>query len=258
MSTQIILLERVENLGNMGDVVNVKPGYARNFLLPKKKALRANKENIAYFEAQKKHIQAESDKAKAAAEKVAKKVADITVSVIRQASESGQLYGSVNAKDIAVQVAEKSKESIDRSMVELNQNFKQIGLFPVSVRLHPEVKVDVTVNIARTAEEAEIQEKTGKAMISDDVATKAPEAETTSETDDTQLEEVLEEGALEAEKEKQAAKAQAAAEEAEKKVAKEAKDAEAAEAKAAAEAELAEAEENAEESSDEKSEEKDA
>jgi large subunit ribosomal protein L9 len=164
-ATQIILLERVENLGQMGDVVNVKPGYARNYLLPQKKALRASKENMAYFDAQKKHLQAESDKLKKEAEKVAKKIEGMKVPLIRQASEGGQLFGSVNARDISTAVKEASGEAIEKTMVSLNQNIKIIGLIPVSVVLHPEVKATVIVNIARSVEESKIQAETGRALI---------------------------------------------------------------------------------------------
>ncbi len=166
-STQVILLERVEKLGDLGEIVNVKPGYARNYLLPQKKALRASKTNIAYFEAQKKSLEAENEKKKQEAEKLAKKVGGITVSLIRQASESGQLFGSVNSRDIAKAVADESKEEITRNMVDLNQNVKTIGLIPVDVVLHPEVKIEVTVNIARSPEEAEIQASTGRALVAD-------------------------------------------------------------------------------------------
>jgi len=165
--TQVILLERVESLGNMGDTVAVKPGFARNYLLPQGKALRATKDNIAYFEAQKAALQAENDKKRGAAEKEAKKVEGITVSIIRQASESGRMFGSVTARDIADAVSETSGLSVSRSQVVLNQNFKVIGLFPVSVSLHPEVKAEVTVNIARTSEEAKIQQETGRALIAE-------------------------------------------------------------------------------------------
>lgn len=214
MATQVILLERVEKLGNMGDVVAVKPGYARNFLLPQKKALRASKENIAYFEAKKKHLEAENEKQKKDAEKLAKKLEGVKVPLVRQASESGQLYGSVTSRDIAEQIAAETKEEIRRNMVQLNQNFKSIGLFPVDVILHPEVKVEVTVNIARSAEEAKIQAKTGKALVAEE---ETAQPETTEEPSEEALEEVLEEGALEAEKEKlEAEKAKAAAAEAEK------------------------------------------
>lgn len=202
MSTQVILLERVDNLGNLGDVVSVKPGYARNFLLPQKKALRASKENVAYFESQKKQLEAENEKLKKEAEKQGKKINGKTVSLLRQASESGQLYGSVNARDIAERITEETGEAITRQMVEINQNYKTIGLFPIDVVLHPEVTVTVTVNVARTTEEAEIQAKTGKALIAEGSnVEKQPVA--TAEPSEEQLEAVLEEEALESELEKQ-------------------------------------------------------
>lgn len=173
-ATQVILLERVEKLGKMGDVVSVKPGYARNYLLPQKKALRASKENVAYFEAQKKHLEAENEKLKKAAEKVAKSIEGLKVPLVRQASEGGQLYGSVSARDIAEAVSTASKQAIQRNMVTLNQNIKTIGLFEVSVALHPEVKVPVTVNVARSLEEAKVQDETGRALVAE---TRAQEAE---------------------------------------------------------------------------------
>tara|TARA_B100001989_G_C24537605_1_gene465418 strand:+ start:1624 stop:2220 length:597 start_codon:yes stop_codon:yes gene_type:complete len=174
MSTQIILLERVDNLGEMGDLVNVKPGYARNYLLPQKKALRASKENIAYFEAQKKSLEADNEKKKKEAEKLAKKIEGVKAPLIRQASESGRLYGSVNSRDIAAAINEKvSDVKIDRAMVNLNDNIKTIGLFDIEVALHAEVKINVTINVARSPEEAEIQDKTGKALIVDNEETPA-------------------------------------------------------------------------------------
>lgn len=166
-STQVILLERVEKLGTMGDVVNVKPGFARNYLLPQKKALRASKSNIAYFEAQKKSLEADSATKQKEAEKLAKKIEGVKAPLIRQASESGQLFGSVTARDIATAVSEDSKEVITKDMVRLNQNIKMIGLIPVEVVLHPEVSVEVIVNIARSPEEADIQDRTGRALIAD-------------------------------------------------------------------------------------------
>ena len=251
MSTQVILLERVEKLGELGDVVTVKPGYARNYLLPQKKALRASKSNVAYFEAQKKHIQAENDKLKKDAEKTAKKIEGAVVALIRAASESGQLYGSVNSRDIAQALNEKTGESVDRSSVKVNQNYKLIGLFPVDVQLHPEVIVEITINIARSVEEAETQEKTGKALIADaeeTVEEVVAEAEAQAEAiEEEALAEVLEEGALEAEKERQAEAEEKAAEEAakaEERAAKKAeKDAAKAAEEAAAEAEAETAEE---------------
>jgi large subunit ribosomal protein L9 len=166
MPTEVILLERVDNLGQMGETVKVKPGYARNFLLPQRKALRATKENIAYFEAQKKVLEAQNLKKKEEAEKISKKLDGLKVVVIRQAAESGALYGSVASRDIAEAVTAAGIE-IGRSQVMLNDAYKKIGLFPVSISLHPEVKVGITLNIARSAEEAKTQEKTGKAAIVD-------------------------------------------------------------------------------------------
>lgn len=200
-STQVILLERVDKLGAMGEIVTVKPGFARNFLLPQKKALRASKENIAYFEAQKKTLEAANEKGKKEAEARAKKIDGTKVSVIRQASEAGQLFGSVASRDIAQAVSEQTKETIDRSSVLLNQNIKTIGLIPVEITLHPEVKVEVIVNIARSAEEAKIQAETGRALI--DSSADEPEA----------VEEEVEAVAEEAPAEEATADAEAQAEE---------------------------------------------
>ena len=196
MATKVILLERVEKLGNLGDVVSVKPGYARNYLLPQNKALRASKQNIAYFESQKKHYEAENEKLKKEAEKRAKDVDGKTIAVIRQASESGQLYGSVASRDIAQSLAEETGQSIERRMVSLNQNLKTVGLFPIEIVLHPEVTVTVTVNIARTPEEADIQLKSGKALTSEGQDQDLEQSNQDASSD--QLEGVLEEDALEA------------------------------------------------------------
>lgn len=253
MSTQVILLERVEKLGQMGDVVSVKPGYARNYLLPEKKALRASKDNIAYFEAQKKHLEAANEKGKTDAQATAEKLEGLKIPLIRQASEAGQLFGSVTSRDIAEEITKASKVEVARSQVQLNQNYKILGLFDIEVILHPEVKVVVTVNIARSPEEAEIQAETGRALVADaaqDAADEAAaqdsaDAEEASAAEDAQLAEVLEEGALEAEKEKQAAAEEKAAQDAAKAEEKAAEKAEKEAAKAAAEEEAA-AEETAE------------
>jgi large subunit ribosomal protein L9 len=165
MPTEIILLERVEKLGQMGDVVKVKPGYARNFLLPQRKALRATKENISFFEAQRKILEAQNLERKADADKVAKKLDGLKVVIIRQAAESGHLYGSVSSRDIADAIESSAKIAITRNQVLMNTAFKSIGLFQVNLSLHPEVKVSLTLNIARSEEEAKTQEKTGKAVI---------------------------------------------------------------------------------------------
>ncbi len=151
----------------MGEVVNVKPGYARNFLLPQNKALRATKENIAYFEAQKAALQKVNNEKKAVADKSAKKIEGVKVAIIRQASEGGQLFGSVSSRDIADAISAEAKETVQRNQVVMNTAFKTIGLFPVTIALHPEVKVEVIVNIARTTEEAAIQAKTGKALVAE-------------------------------------------------------------------------------------------
>jgi len=222
MSTQVILLERVEKLGAMGDVVSVKPGFARNFLLPQAKALRATKENIAYYETQKAHLVKVNAEKKADAEKVAKAIEGKKVVLVRQAAEGGQLFGSVSSRDIAEELANASKQNITRGMVTLNQNFKTIGLFPVDVVLHPEVKIKVTVNIARSADEAEVQAKTGKAVIADSKGDKGRRGD--ANLDDAKAS-MLEEGALaneQAEAEEEAKAAAADAEKAAKKASKKA------------------------------------
>jgi large subunit ribosomal protein L9 len=152
----IVLLERVEHLGKLGDVVKVKPGYARNYLLPQKKALRATKSNMAYFEQRKADLQALNDKSRAQAEAQAGKVKGLAIVVIRQASEAGQLYGSVAARDIANGAAEQGV-TIERRQVVLAEPIKALGIFPVKVTLHPEVSVEVTVNVARSSDEAVTQ-----------------------------------------------------------------------------------------------------
>ena len=205
-STQVILLERVEKLGELGEIVNVKPGYARNYLLPQKKALRASKENAAYFEAQKKVLEAKNEENKTEAKKLAQKIEGLKVSIIRQASEAGQLFGSVASRDISEAVTKTSKQTVTRSMVDLNQNIKTIGLMPISIILHPEVKVDVIINIARSVEEAEIQAKTGRALIagsSDEPKAKAaPVEEEVAAEEEAEASEATEEVVEEATEEK--------------------------------------------------------
>lgn len=162
---ELILLERVENLGQMGDIVRVKPGYARNFLLPREKALRATAANKAAFEERRAQLEAENLKRRSDADAVAAKMAGLTVSLIRQAGEAGHLYGSVSARDIAAAVS-AAGFTISRSQVYLADPIKNLGLFDVTATLHPEVSVAVTVNVARTEEEARIQAETGKALLS--------------------------------------------------------------------------------------------
>ena len=162
----IILLERVENLGQMGDLVKVKPGYARNFLLPTGKALRATKANMERFESERVQREADNLTRKSEAEGVAKKMNDLSVSLIRAASEMGQLYGSVTSRDIAEGVTAQGF-TISKNQVDLNTAIKTLGLTPVNVILHPEVSVEVTVNIARSKDEAEEQIKLGRAIVND-------------------------------------------------------------------------------------------
>lgn len=249
MATQVILLERIEKLGAMGDIVDVKPGYARNFLLPQKKVLRASKDNIAYFESQKATLEKVNNEKKAEAEKHGKSLDGHKVVMIRQAGETGQLYGSVTGRDIADAINEVAKDKIERNMVILNQNIKAIGLLPVEVALHPEVKVTVTVNIARTEDEAAKQEKTGKAAIAGGSDTPFAQ-EAANDSSDEMKADLMEQDALEAEK---AAEAEAAEQEAIDAEKAEAKSAARAEKKAAAEAEAekSEAEENAVEEKEE-------
>lgn len=152
----IVLLERVEKLGQMGDVVTVKNGYARNFLLPQGKALRANKDNLSVFEAKRAQLEADNLSRKDEAQKVAEELEGKVVVLIRAASESQQLYGSVSTQDIA-RIVTDSGVTIDRKQVVLDKVLKNLGLHEVRVRLHPEVNVTIVVNIARSEEEAEIQ-----------------------------------------------------------------------------------------------------
>ncbi len=156
---QVILLERVEKLGKMGDVVTVKDGYARNFLLPQGKALRATKANLEYFEKQREELERKNAEARAAAEKDAERMEGAKLVLIRAAGEAGQLYGSVSTRDIANAVKDELDVEVVRNQVILDKPIKMIGLHDVTVRLHPEVTVTVTVNVARTEEEAELQAK---------------------------------------------------------------------------------------------------
>ena len=153
---QVILLERVEKLGQMGDEVRVKDGFARNFLLPKKKALRATKANREYFQTQKVKLEAHNLERKKDAEAIAKKLDGQSFMLIRQAGDRGQLYGSVTPRDVAT-VMEAGGFKVDRHQINISQAIKSIGLFKLPVVLHPEVKVTITINIARSEDEAERQ-----------------------------------------------------------------------------------------------------
>ena len=181
---EVILLERVEKLGGIGDVVTVKNGFARNFLLPNKKALRANEANKKVFEANRAKIESDNAERRTDAEKASKDVDGKTVQLIRQASNTGQLYGSVSARDI-VEALEADGAKVTKSQIVLNRPIKTIGVHDVKVALHPEVAVTVKINVARSPEEADLQAQgidVLAQMFEDEAAPAAeelaPEAET--------------------------------------------------------------------------------
>ncbi len=153
---QIILLERIEKLGQMGQLVTVKAGYARNYLLPQKKALRATKDNLAHFETQKAHLEAQNLKRKQEAQHASKALENVSVTLIRQASEVGHLYGSVRPRDIVEALAEQ-KITLTRDQVETPTPIKTLGMHKAKLILHPEVFVMISVNVAQSEEEAEVQ-----------------------------------------------------------------------------------------------------
>ncbi|WP_062762663.1 50S ribosomal protein L9 [Falsirhodobacter sp. alg1] len=153
---KVILLQRVAKLGQMGEVVSVKDGYARNFLLPQGKALRANDMNIKSFEARKAQLETENLETRKEAEVVGQKLDGQQFIVIRSASDSGALYGSVTTRDVA-EAATEAGFTVDRNLVVLDRPIKDLGLHPVTIVLHPEVSVKVTINVARSKEEAELQ-----------------------------------------------------------------------------------------------------
>ena len=189
---EVILLERVEKLGAIGDVVTVKNGFARNYLLPNKKALRANEANRKLFEAQRAQIEADNESRRTEAEKAAKGVDGKTVQLIRQASNTGQLYGSVSARDI-VEALDAQGAKVTKSQVVLDRPIKNIGVHEVKVALHPEVAVTVKVNVARSPEEADLQaqgvdvlaqmfEEQAAPLVAEELAAEA-EAETQAEAE---------------------------------------------------------------------------
>ncbi|WPZ33662.1 50S ribosomal protein L9 [Thalassobaculum sp. OXR-137] len=193
---EVILLERIESLGQMGDVVSVKPGYARNYLLPQKKALRANDGNRKVFEERRAQLEAENLERKSEAEQVAKTLDGMTVVLVRAAGESGQLYGSVSARDISDAVT-AAGVTVGRSQVKLDKALKALGLEPVRVQLHPEVSVNVTVNIARSQDEAETQARLGRALDRG-----VMDEEERMEDEAPEVEELLDPEAVETEEEK--------------------------------------------------------
>lgn len=172
---KVILLERVERLGALGDVVTVKDGFARNFLLPRSKALRATQANMKVFEAQRAEIEKRNANAKASAAKAAERLDGSSYVMIRQAGDSGQLYGSVAGRDVAEAVNSEGGR-IDRSMVVLDKPIKTLGLHPVRLRLHAEVGATVTINVARSADEAERQARGENVIASQFEEERASEA----------------------------------------------------------------------------------
>ena len=173
---KVILMERIEKLGQMGDVVNVKPGFARNFLLPRGKAMRATEANRAHFEVQRAQLEAVNLEQSSEAQAVADKMMDVSVVLVRQAGDAGQLYGSVNARDISDALTEAGF-TIARNQVRQAVPIKNLGLHMVLISLHPEVSIEITANVARSAEEAAIQAETGMAIMTQAEADAKAEAE---------------------------------------------------------------------------------
>ncbi|NPD67077.1 50S ribosomal protein L9 [Lichenicola cladoniae] len=166
-ATEVILLQRIEKLGQMGEIVKVKPGYARNFLLPQGKAIRSNNANRARFEGERIQLEATNIKRREEAERLAERMSGLTVVIIRQAGDSGSLYGSVSPRDIAVAAAEGGL-TINRTQVQLEHPIKTLGLADVRVVLHPEVTIRVVANVARSPEEAERQARGERVGRDDD------------------------------------------------------------------------------------------
>lgn len=187
---EVILLERIDRLGQMGDVVTVKPGFARNFLFPQKKALRANKESRAYYESKRSELEAANQKRREEAQVQAKKLDGLKLIIVRQAGEGGQLYGSVSARDIGDALKSQGVAG-ERIQVLLNTPVKALGTFKTPVRLHPEVKVDIEFTVARSMEEgnlkiaeaAKLLERAEDAekLLGEPASEDAPEPEETAE-----------------------------------------------------------------------------
>ena len=211
MSMNVILLERVPKLGQMGDVVKVKPGFARNYLLPQKKALRATKDNIAYFESQRKTLEAQNLERRKDAEAVAAKMGDLKVTLIRQASEALQLYGSVTSRDIA-DAANAAGVKLSRGQIELDKPIKALGAHKIKIHLHPEVAVEISALVARSPDEAEFLAKGGALVAETERAAMeaAEAAQRAAEQAAALFEAKAAEGAAEAEGEGEAAAAEEA------------------------------------------------
>lgn len=167
---QVILLERIARLGGVGDTVKVRDGFARNFLLPQKKALRATKENVEYFETKRGALEKQNADAKAAAEARAKQMGTLSVTIIRQASDDGKLYGSVSVRDVSDALTADGHD-IERRLIDLNSAIKSLGVYEAVIHLHPEVPVTLKINVARNAD----------SLLEKELAEEAPEAEATEE-----------------------------------------------------------------------------
>ena len=181
---EIILLERIEKLGQMGDVVSVRPGFARNYLLPEKKALRATKANRASFENQRTQLEAANLERRSEAEAVRKKLDTKTFVIVRQASDNNQLYGSVTVRNISQAITEAGF-TIDSKQVQMGSPIKTIGLHPIRVQLHPEVSVTVTVNVARSEEEATIQAEEAADKKSDSTSKESAPSQEAADTQES-------------------------------------------------------------------------
>ncbi|KAA2214328.1 50S ribosomal protein L9 [Teichococcus oryzae] len=180
---EVILMQRVDKLGQMGELVKVRPGYARNFLLPQGKAIRANKDNLARFERERAQLEAQNLKRREEAERVAERMDGLTVVLIRSAGESGGLYGSVSGRDIA-EACKEAGLTINRSQVLLEQPIKTVGITTVKVELHPEVSLPVQVNVARSPEEAEKQARGEDVRAEQQAEEESLEAELAAELSD--------------------------------------------------------------------------
>ena len=191
----IILTERINNLGKLGEVVKVKAGYARNYLLPQGKAIRATKENLEIFEKERSQRETENIKNIKEAESLSEEVKGLSIVILRSASETGQLYGSVSNRDISKLVTDNGF-TISYKQVILNKTIKELGIHFIDITLHPEVIIEIKLNVARTKEEAEIQEKTGEAVFEvkeEEEANLSLDSEINSETDATNKKEKIKE-----------------------------------------------------------------
>ena len=190
---EVILLERIDRLGQMGDVVKVKDGYARNFLLPKRKALRASKENLDFFEKEKVNLEARNLKEKSEAEKIQKKLNEKNFVIIRQAGETGQLYGSVSTNNIKDALKDEGFE-ITKNQVVLEKPIKELGIHSVGIKLHPEIEAKIFTIVSRTESEANSLIKGKEINLGDSSNTSTPDTSTAEEVID--IEDIFEEGAI--------------------------------------------------------------